>query len=124
MIKNFFVFADIISFSGVSLRRILSLSWLMISVGQTRRCTARLPFMTPNIERLAKRGMTFTDAYASLFVRRPSQYLDGQTPPPWYDLAAAHTEVRLKPVAQPAGLPHQKSVNIKTGQRIDRCAYS
>ena len=82
-------------------------------------------YETPNIERLAKRGMTFSNAYASpICSPTRASILTGQNPARHgMTSPAAHLpEVRLKPAAQTVGRPDQKSTNIKTATRIDPAA--
>ena len=82
-------------------------------------------YETPNIQRLAKRGMTFSNAYASpICSPTRASILTGQNPARHgMTSPAAHLpEVRLKPAAQTVGRPDQKSTNIKTATRIDPAA--
>ena len=79
-------------------------------------------YETPNIQRLAKRGMIFSNAYASpICSPTRASILTGQNPARHgMTSPAAHLpEVRLKPAAQTVGRPDQKSTNIKTATRID-----
>ena len=78
-------------------------------------------YETPNIERLAKRGMTFSNAYSSpICSPTRASILTGQNPARHgMTSPAAHLpEVRLEVTAQTRGLPHQKSCNLKTTTRI------
>ena len=79
-------------------------------------------YETPNIQRLAARGMTFSSAYASpicsptrasiMMGQNPARH--GMTAP------AAHLEVeRFEAVASENGPPHQKSTNVKSATRLD-----
>ena len=82
-------------------------------------------YETPNIQRLAKRGMIFSNAYASpICSPTRASILTGQNPARHgMTSPAAHLpEVRLKPAAQTVGRPDQKSTNIKTATRIDPAA--
>lgn len=79
-------------------------------------------YETPNLERLAARGMTFTDAYASpICSPTRASILTGQNPARHGMTApAAHLpDVRFDPVAQTSGPPHQKSTNVKSSTRLD-----
>jgi len=79
-------------------------------------------YETPNIQRLAKRGMIFSNAYASpICSPTRASILTGQNPARHgMTSPAAHLpEVRLKPAAQTVGRPDRKSTNIKTATRID-----
>ena len=82
-------------------------------------------YETPNIQRLAKRGMVFSNAYASpICSPTRASILTGQNPARHgMTSPAAHLpEVRLKPAAQTVGRPDQKSTNVKTATRIDPAA--
>jgi len=79
-------------------------------------------YETPNIERLAKRGMTFTNAYSSpICSPTRASIVSGQNPARHGMTApAAHLpEVRFDPIAKTTGLPDQKSANVKSSSRID-----
>jgi len=80
-------------------------------------------YETPNIERLAARGMTFTDAYAASPICSPTRasIMSGQNPARHGMTApAAHLpEVRFEPIANTGGLPHQKCTNVKSATRLD-----
>jgi arylsulfatase A-like enzyme len=80
-------------------------------------------YETPNIERLAARGMAFSNAYAANPLCSPTRasILSGQTPGRHGMTApAAHIpEVRLKAEPQASGPPHQKCTNVKSATRID-----
>ena len=122
--KNFFLFLLILSVSswGKPAKNIVLILADDLGWADTTLYGKTSLYETPNIERLAKRGMTFTDAYASpICSPTRASILTGQNPARHgMTSPAAHLpEVRFKPVAQPAGLPHQKSVNIKTATRID-----
>ncbi|MGB1125657.1 MAG: sulfatase-like hydrolase/transferase [Phycisphaeraceae bacterium] len=79
-------------------------------------------YKTPNIERLAKRGMTFNRAYANSPLCSPTRasILTGQCPTRHGSTAPAHhtPSVRLKPDYNktPAS---QKATNLKTVTRLD-----
>ena len=78
-------------------------------------------YETPNIERLAKRGMRFPNAYSSpICSPTRASILTGQNPARHgMTSPAAHLpEVRLEVTAQTRGAPHQKSCNLKTATRI------
>lgn len=79
-------------------------------------------YETPNIERLAARGMTFTRAYASpICSPTRASIMTGQNPARHGMTApAAHLEeVRFKPIASTNGPPHQKSANVRSSTRLD-----
>ncbi|MEC8204998.1 MAG: sulfatase-like hydrolase/transferase, partial [Pseudomonadota bacterium] len=78
-------------------------------------------YETPNIERLAKRGMKFSNAYSSpICSPTRASILTGQNPARHgMTSPAAHLpEVRLEVIAQTRGVPHQKSCNLKSATRI------
>ena len=78
-------------------------------------------YETPNIQRLATRGMTFSNAYSSpICSPTRASILTGQNPARHgMTSPAAHLpEVRFEAATQPRGLPHQKSCNIKSATRI------
>ena len=79
-------------------------------------------YETPNIQRLAARGMTFTDAYASpICSPTRASIMTGQNPARHGMTApAAHLEeVRFKAIANGNGPPHQKSGNVRSATRLD-----
>ena len=79
-------------------------------------------YETPNIERLAARGMTFSSAYSSpICSPTRGSIMTGQNPARHGMTApAAHLpDVRFKAVAGPSGPPHQKSANVKSATRLD-----
>ena len=79
-------------------------------------------YETPNIQRLANRGMTFTDAYASpICSPTRASIMTGQNPARHGMTApAAHLEeVRFKAIASRIGPPHQKSANVRSATRLD-----
>ena len=80
-------------------------------------------YETPNLERLAARGMTFSNAYAASPICSPTRasILTGQNPARHGMTApAAHLpEVRFDPVALTNGPPHQKCTNVKSATRLD-----
>jgi len=80
-------------------------------------------YETPNIERLAARGMTFTNAYAASPICSPTRasIMSGQNP-------ARHgmiqpvghgPEVRFVATANKNGQPHHKSTNVQSATRLD-----
>ena len=79
-------------------------------------------YETPNIERLAARGMTFSNAYAASPICSPTRasILSGQNPARHGMTApAAHLkEERFEPVAGANALPHQKCTNVKSATRL------
>ncbi|MHC4324024.1 MAG: sulfatase [Planctomycetota bacterium] len=80
-------------------------------------------YETPNIERLAARGMTFTNAYAASPICSPTRasIMTGQNPARHgMTSPAAHlAEVRFAPIASENGPPHQKCTNVKSSTRLD-----
>ena len=80
-------------------------------------------YETPNIERLAARGMTFSNAYAASPICSPTRasILTGQNPARHgMTSPAAHLpEVRFDPIANQNGPPHQKCTNVRTATRLD-----
>ncbi|MEM9366500.1 MAG: sulfatase [Planctomycetota bacterium] len=79
-------------------------------------------FETPNIERLAARGMTFSSAYASpICSPTRASIMTGQNPARHGMTApAAHLEaVRFEAVASDDGPPHQKCTNVRSSTRLD-----
>lgn len=80
-------------------------------------------YETPNIERLAARGMTFTNAYAAAPICSPTRasIMTGQTPARLgFTAPAGHIpEVKLQAEAQATASPHQKSTNVKSATRFD-----
>ena len=80
-------------------------------------------YETPNIERLAARGITFSNAYAASPICSPTRgsILIGQNPARHGMTApAAHLpEIRFEPTVSPKGLPHQKSTAVKSSTRLD-----
>jgi arylsulfatase A-like enzyme len=80
-------------------------------------------YETPNIERLAARGMTFTNAYSSHPLCSPtrSSILSGQNPArTGFTTPGGHTkDVRYNPVARASGPPHQKSNVVQSSTRLD-----
>ena len=79
-------------------------------------------YETPNIQRLAARGMTFSDAYASpICSPTRASIMTGQNPARHGMTApAAHLEeVRFKAIANGNGPPHQKSTNVRSATRLD-----
>ncbi len=79
-------------------------------------------YETPNIERLASRGMTFNNAY-SCPICSPTRasILTGQTPARHGITApAAHLAIdRPTATTSKAGPPHQKSTNVQSATRLD-----
>ena len=79
-------------------------------------------YETPNIQRLAARGMTFTDAYASpICSPTRASLMTGQNPARHGMTApAAHLEAeRFEAVASESGPPNQKSTNVKSSTRLN-----
>ncbi len=80
-------------------------------------------YETPNIGRLAARGMTFTNAYAASPICSPTRasIMTGQNPARHgMTSPAAHlAEVRFAPIASENGPPHQESTNVKSATRLD-----
>ena len=79
-------------------------------------------YETPNLQRLAARGMTFTDAYASpICSPTRASIMTGQNPARHGLTApAAHLEAeRFEAIVSPKGLPHQKSTNARSATRLD-----
>lgn len=80
-------------------------------------------YETPNIERLAARGMTFTNAYSAHPLCSPtrSSILSGQNPArTGFTTPGGHTkDVRYEPVARASGAPHQKSNVVQSSTRLD-----
>jgi len=80
-------------------------------------------YRTPNIERLAKRGIAFTRAYANSPLCSPTRasILTGQTPARHGSTAPAHhtKEERLKAAVAPRAHPDQKATVARTVTRLD-----
>ena len=80
-------------------------------------------YETPNIQRLAVRGMTFSNAYAAAPICSPTRasILTGRNPARLgFTTPAGHVpEVRLDPIASENGPPHQKCTNVKSATRLD-----
>ena len=79
-------------------------------------------YETPNIERLAARGMTFSSAYASpICSPTRASIMTGQNPARHGMTApAAHLEAqRFEAVASENGPPHQKCTNVRSATRLD-----
>ncbi len=80
-------------------------------------------YETPNIQRLAARGMTFTNAYAASPICSPTRasIMTGQNPARHgMTSPAAHlAEVRFDAIASENGPPHQKSTNVRSATRLD-----
>ena len=79
-------------------------------------------YETPNIQRLAARGVTFANAYAApICSPTRASIMTGQNPARHGMTApAAHLEeVRFEPVANRTGPPHQKCTNVKSATRLD-----
>lgn len=78
---------------------------------------------TPNIERLAARGMTFSNAYSASPICSPTRgsIMTGQNPARHgMTSPAAHLpDVRFDPTVNPKGLPNLKSTNVKSATRLD-----
>jgi arylsulfatase A-like enzyme len=82
-----------------------------------------LLYETPNIERLAARGMTFTNAYAAAPICSPTRasIMTGQNPARnGFTTPAGHVpNVQLEPVVNESGPPHQKCTNVRSATRVD-----
>ncbi len=79
-------------------------------------------YETPNIERLAARGMTFSHAYASpICSPTRASIMTGQNPARHGMTApAAHLQdERLGAVISETGPPHQKCTNVRSATRLD-----
>lgn len=80
-------------------------------------------YETPNLERLAARGMTFTRAYANSAICSPTRasILTGQTPARHGITAPRchHKRVVLKPIAAEAAKPGLKATAVRTVTRLD-----
>ncbi len=85
-------------------------------------------YQTPNIERLAKRGMTFTHAYSSSPLCSPTRasILTGLSPArTGITTPNCHLPiVALKATATTAGPPHQKATIPKSVSRLDTKYYT
>ncbi len=78
-------------------------------------------YETPNIERLAARGMTFSSAYANpICSPTRASIMTGQNPARHGMTApAAHLAIEwFEAVATESGPPHQKSTNVRTATRL------
>lgn len=80
-------------------------------------------YETPHIERLAARGMTFSNAYAAHPLCSPtrSSILSGQNPArTGFTSPAGHVPlVNYDPVANTTARPHLKSTTVKSATRLD-----
>ena len=80
-------------------------------------------YETPNLERLSKRGMTFTRAYSNSPLCSPTRasILTGQTPARHGSTAPTHhtVEVRLQAEVKKAGPPHQAALMVNSVSRLD-----
>ncbi|MBT3200030.1 MAG: sulfatase [Phycisphaerales bacterium] len=80
-------------------------------------------YKTPNIERLAKRGMTFTRAYSNSPLCSPTRasILTGQTPARHGSTSPVHhtKAVRMKASVKPAAHPRQKALITNSVTRLD-----
>ena len=80
-------------------------------------------YKTPNLERLAKRGMTFNRAYANSPLCSPTRasILTGQTPARHGSTAPQHhlPEVRLEAEPRPSAGPGDKSIQPHSASRLD-----
>ncbi|MEM1226437.1 MAG: sulfatase [Planctomycetota bacterium] len=79
-------------------------------------------YETPNIERLAARGMTFSSAYASpICSPTRASIMTGQNPARHGMIApAAHLEAeRFQAIVSESGPPHQKCTNVRSSTRLD-----
>jgi len=80
-------------------------------------------YETPNIARLAARGMTFSSAYASpICSPTRASIMTGQNPARHGMTApAAHLEAeRFEAVVSENGPPHQKCTNVRSATRLNR----
>ena len=80
-------------------------------------------YKTPNIERLARRGMTFTRAYSNSPLCSPTRasILTGQTPARHGSTSPGHHlgGVQLKPVVQRSAKPGSKALGVQSVNRLD-----
>ncbi|MBK1880481.1 sulfatase [Pelagicoccus mobilis] len=80
-------------------------------------------YQTPNLERLAKRGMLFNRAYSNSPLCSPTRasVLTGQLPDRHGSVSPAHhlKEERLQPVVPNKGPVSQKAIAVKTANRLD-----
>jgi arylsulfatase A-like enzyme len=80
-------------------------------------------YETPNLQRLAARGMTFTRAYSNSPLCSPTRasILTGQTPARHGSTQPQHhtAAVRLTPSVRPAGNPGDKSLWVNSVSRLD-----
>ena len=78
---------------------------------------------TPNLQRLAARGVTFTRAYAASPLCSPTRasILTGQTPARHGSTSPVHhlPEVRLTPQAKPHGPPGDRTCGVQSVSRLD-----
>ncbi|MGZ0655450.1 sulfatase [Coraliomargarita sp. W4R72] len=80
-------------------------------------------YQTPNLERLAERGMTFTRAYSASPLCSPTRasILTGQTPARNGHTSPQHhlKVVRLQPELESNASPSQKTLNIESKTRLE-----
>lgn len=80
-------------------------------------------YQTPNLERLAKRGMTFTRAYSNSPLCSPTRasILTGQTPARHGSTSPGHhrKEVRMKASVRPSAKASQKAIGTASVTRLD-----
>lgn len=80
-------------------------------------------YQTPNIERLAKRGMTFTRAYSNSPLCSPTRasILTGQTPARHGSTMPIHhtKRERLKPTVKTSAKPGEKALGVDSVSRLD-----
>jgi len=80
-------------------------------------------YETPNLERLAKKGMTFTRAYSNSPLCSPTRasILTGQNPTRHGSFRATHhkAKVVLQPTASDQGPPGRKTGDMETVSRLD-----
>ncbi len=80
-------------------------------------------YQTPNVERLAKRGMTFTRAYSNSPLCSPTRasIMTGQTPARHGSTTPGHhlREARLAATVAPATNPGKKAIPVTSKTRLD-----
>ena len=80
-------------------------------------------YQTPNVERLAKRGMTFTRAYSNSPLCSPTRasIMTGQTPARHGSTTPGHhlKTVRMEATVAPASRPTSKAIPVTSKTRLD-----